>query len=130
MERSPNKSGAHACIDLVGSKNSISLGIRILRPRGCLSIVGISNDSRPLENISPYRDILGGEKKILGVSDHTKEDIILLLKNFALLDFKNVISNRICLDGNEINNSLDRLRKKDGNTVRSVIQINRKNSKL
>ena len=73
--------------------------------------------------IDPYRDVLAHERHIIGVSDHTREELVELLElaRRGEIDMSRVITRRVGLDAGAINAVLDELDR--GTThLRTVIE--------
>ena len=74
--------------------------------------------------IDPYRDVLARERHIIGVSDHTREDLVELLDlaHRGAIDISRVITRRVALQAGAINEVLDDL---DAGTrhLRTVIDL-------
>jgi propanol-preferring alcohol dehydrogenase len=111
--------GFNVAIDFTGRPEVATAAFRALAPGGCLVLVALSEAQLP---INPYRDILAKERRILGCSDHLKEELLDLMKFAANgdLDVSSVITRRIPLDAAAINAALDDLGR-GTNAVRTVI---------
>ena len=57
--------------------------------------------------LDPYADVLTKERRIIGVSDHTREELLGLLQ--MRLDLTQAITRRVPLAAGEINAVLDEL---------------------
>ena len=106
-------------IDFTGRADVITSAFRCLAPGGCLVLVALSEETLPL---NPYRDILGKERRLLGCSDHLREELLDLMRFAANgdIDVSSAISRRVALDANAINAVLDELDRGTTST-RSVI---------
>ena len=73
-------------------------------------------------SIETYRDVVGREAKIVGVSDHTRAEVeyALTLAASGALRFDDVITNELSLEAAAINDTLDSLAR-FGPGVRSVV---------
>jgi propanol-preferring alcohol dehydrogenase len=111
--------GFNVAIDFTGRPEVAAAAFRALAPGGCLVLVALSEAQLP---INPYRDILAKERRILGCSDHLKEELLDLMKFAANgdLDVSSAITRRIPLDAAAINAALDDL-DRGTNAVRTVI---------
>ena len=74
--------------------------------------------------IDAYRDVLARERHIIGVADHTREELVELLDlaRRGAIDTSRVITRRVALDAAAINEVLDDL---DAGTrhLRTVIRL-------
>src|SRR3954468_7716029 len=106
-------------LDFAGHPPTTLAALRSLRRGGRIMIVAIN--LRELA-IDPYRDVLANERHIIGVSDHTRDELVELLAMAAngQLDISRVITRRVGLDAAAINAVLDDL---DGGTahLRTII---------
>src|SRR3954470_8131010 len=107
-------------LDFAGHPPTTLAALRSLRRGGRIMIVAIN--LRELA-IDPYRDVLAKERHIIGVSDHTRDELVALLAMAAQgqLDMGGVITRRVPLDAAAINGVLDNL---DAGTahLRTVIE--------
>jgi len=95
-------------LDFAGHPATTLQALRSLRRGGRIMIVAIN--LRELA-IDPYRDVLANERRIIGVSDHTREELVELLDlaSQGAIDMSRVITRRVGLDANAINAVLDDL---------------------
>jgi 2-desacetyl-2-hydroxyethyl bacteriochlorophyllide A dehydrogenase len=95
-------------LDFAGHPPTTLAALRSLRRGGRIMIVAIN--LRELA-IDPYRDVLANERHIIGVSDHTRDELVELLAMAAdgQLDMSRVITRRVGLDATAINAVLDDL---------------------
>jgi len=95
-------------LDFAGHPPTTLAALRSLRCGGRIMIVAIN--LRELA-IDPYRDVLANERHIIGVSDHTRDELVELLAMAARgdLDMARVITRRVPLDAAAINAVLDDL---------------------
>ena len=93
--------------------------VRSLAPMGRAAIAGISEEA---VSINTYRDVVGKEAKIVGVSDHTREEIEYALAPAAQgkLRFDEIVTQRLPLKAAAVNEALARLGQ-FGPGVRSVV---------
>src|SRR3954447_23504848 len=107
-------------LDFAGHPPTTLAALRSLRRGGRIMIVAIN--LRELA-IDPYRDVLANERHIIGVSDHTRDELVEVLAMAAngQLDMSRVITRRVGLDAAAINAVLDDL---DAGTahLRTVIE--------
>jgi propanol-preferring alcohol dehydrogenase len=95
-------------LDFAGHPATTLQALRALARGGRIMIVAIN--LRELA-IDPYRDVLARERHIIGVSDHTREELIELLQlaHRGVIDISRVITRRVSLEAAAINEVLDDL---------------------
>jgi propanol-preferring alcohol dehydrogenase len=95
-------------LDFAGHPATTLQALRSLRRGGRIMIVAIN--LRDLA-IDPYRDVLANERHIIGVADHTREELVELLDlaRRGEIDMSRVITRRVGLDADAINAVLDDL---------------------
>jgi 2-desacetyl-2-hydroxyethyl bacteriochlorophyllide A dehydrogenase len=95
-------------LDFAGHPATTLQALRALARGGRIMIVAIN--LRELA-INPYRDVLAGERHIIGVSDHTREELVELLQlaHRGVIDISRVITRRVSLGAAAINEVLDDL---------------------
>jgi propanol-preferring alcohol dehydrogenase len=95
-------------LDFTGRPEVVTAALRALSPRGTLVLVALSESTIAF---NPYRDLLCQERRIVGCSDHLKEELSELMDLAAggRIDISSVISRRVPLDAGEINRVLDDL---------------------
>src|SRR5216684_5986542 len=107
-------------LDFAGHPPTTLHALRSLNRGGRIMIVAIN--LRELA-IDPYRDVLARERHIIGVSDHTREELVELLDlaHRGEIDISRVITRRVALQASAINEVLDDL---DAGTrhLRTVIE--------
>src|SRR6185436_11944170 len=91
-------------IDFAGSPALCTQALRALNPGGRLILVALN--AKQIE-FDPYRDVLAKERRIIGCSDHTREELVELLS--LDLDLSDAITRRIPFDADAINEVLDDL---------------------
>lgn len=93
-------------LDLVGSAPLLRVGLDATAPLGRIVAVGLTPDDFP---VAPYRDLIVGERTIVGCSDHhgTEIDELLDLAATGRLDLDAVVTHTVPLDAAEINGVLD-----------------------
>src|SRR5439155_12194769 len=84
-------------LDFAGHPPTTLAALRSLRRGGRIMIVAIN--LRELA-IDPYRDVLAHERHIIGVSDHTREELVELLDLACRgeIDMSRVITRRVGLE--------------------------------
>ena len=110
---------ADIVLDLVGDPAIRTAALRALARGGRLVLIAL--DSRPFE-FNPYRDVLARETRIIGSSDHTLEELRELMAFAAegKLDVSPVITRRVPLDAQPVNDALDEL-ERGTSELRTVI---------
>jgi propanol-preferring alcohol dehydrogenase len=95
-------------LDFAGHSPTTLQALRALARGGRIMIVAIN--LRELA-IDPYRDVLARERHIIGVSDHTREELVELLQlaQRGVIDITRVITRRVSLEAAAINEVLDDL---------------------
>ena len=109
LERAAADDPPDVVLDFVGDPTLSTRALRLLAPRGRLVLVALSRER--LE-VDPYRDLVTGERRILGCSDHTRAELEDLLGMAArgALDLGPAISERVPMSAAAVNGALDRLR--------------------
>jgi 2-desacetyl-2-hydroxyethyl bacteriochlorophyllide A dehydrogenase len=106
-------------LDFTGRPDVIIDALRRLAPRGTLVLVALSEEAI---TFNPYRDVLGKERRIVGCSDHLREELVELMGLVATgkLQLDGAISQYVPLEARVINGVLDDLHR-GTTTRRSVI---------
>ena len=91
-------------LELSGNEQVCLRGLRALKAGGRMMIVAINLRSL---TIDPYADVLGKERRIIGCSDHTREELVELMKMKP--DLSGAITRRVPFEENAINEVLDDL---------------------
>ena len=119
IRRGTGGAGADVALELVGLPLTMSQAVRSLAVRGRAAFAGITTE--PLQ-VDSYRELLGNEAEIIGVSDHLATEILELIElaRTRELDLTYVITETVRLDAGAINAVLDRL-ERFGDGVRAVI---------
>jgi len=95
---------ADVALDFIGNAEMSLQALRALKPGGRLMLVAINlRDMR----FDPYADVLGKERRIIGVSDHTRDELLELMQ--MRLDLSQAITRRVPLEAEAINAALDDL---------------------
>jgi propanol-preferring alcohol dehydrogenase len=100
--------GPDVALDFAGTPASRSAALRALAPGGRLVLVAL--DARPFP-FDPYRDVLGGERRIIGCSDHLRSDLVEVmdLASRGAIDASRAITRRVPLEAAAIDGVLDEL---------------------
>jgi propanol-preferring alcohol dehydrogenase len=100
--------GFDIAVDFTGRPSVALPALRALKPGGALVFVALSEE--PF-TFNPYRDVLGKERRILGCSDHTRNELteLLALAARGAIDVGGAISARVPLEAAPVNAALDAL---------------------
>jgi propanol-preferring alcohol dehydrogenase len=112
--------GVDAALELIGLPQTMQQCVECLAIHGRAALAGLTDRPLPL---SPYRDLLGREAEVIGVSDHLMTELRELI-GFAgrgELDLSAVVTRTLPLEAAAINAALDGL-ERFGGEVRSVIR--------
>ena len=111
--------GVDCAVELLGLPATIDAAVRSLAPMGRAAIAGIGEQPVALDT---YRDVVGREATIVGVSDHTRAEAEFALRLAAKGDLRldAVITKRLPLEAAAVNAALDALAG-FGPGVRSVV---------
>ncbi len=111
--------GVDVALELVGSPQTMEQAFRCLAVQGRAAVAGLGND--PFQ-VRPYKDLLGREAEIIGVSDHLASEIPQLLEwaRRGGLDLSRAVTRSVPLEAEAINSVLDDLGT-FGSDVRVVI---------
>lgn len=108
-------------LELSGDEALAVQGLRALKPGGRLMIVAIN-----LRSISfdPYADLLTKERRIIGVADHTHQELVELMElaRNGDIDLSPAITRRVSFDAGAISDVLDDLDRGTSH-LRTVIQF-------
>jgi len=102
-------------LDFVGNAELCLEALRALKPGGRLMLVAINLREMRFD---AYADVLAKERRIIGVSDHIREELLELMR--MRLDLSSAISRRVPLAADAINAALDDLERGTPH-VRTVI---------
>lgn len=111
--------GVDVSVEVIGLPTTMRQAVQCLAVQGRAAIAGLSN--RTFE-IASYAELLGAEAEIIGVADHLAQEMPLLLElaRQGKLNLANVITRRVALEVDAVNQVLDEL-DDYGDHVRTVI---------
>ncbi len=112
--------GVEVALDLVGSAAVMRSAIDVLAPTGVAVAVGLTADTVA---VAPYTDLVVGERRLMGSSDHLASELPELLASAAsgALDVDSLITASIPLEAGHVNDTLDAMAR--GSTeVRTVVE--------
>jgi D-arabinose 1-dehydrogenase-like Zn-dependent alcohol dehydrogenase len=114
--------GVDVALELVGIPLTSEQAVKSLGVQGRAAMVGLANAPTPVHT---YRDLIGKEREIIGVSDHLAEEIdeLISLVQQGRLDIEPVISKSVPLDEAAVNEALDALDSYGGTAIRTVISL-------
>lgn len=100
--------GVDAALELIGSARAMEQAVRSLAPQGRAALAGLTQERL---SVAPYRDILGREAEIIGVSDHLAAEIGELMGFVARgeLDLGFAVTKVVPLEAGAIGTVLDGL---------------------
>jgi propanol-preferring alcohol dehydrogenase len=112
--------GVDAALELIGSARVMEQAVQSLAPQGRAALAGLTRERLSVET---YRDVLGREAEIIGVSDHLASEIAELMRFVARgeLDLGQAVTRVVPLEAAAINGVLDGL-EAFGDPVRCVIR--------
>lgn len=113
--------GVDVAVEFTGNANVARGGLRSLSPGGRLMIVAIN--LRAME-FDPFTDLLVRERRIIGCSDHTRQELVELLElaRKGEIDLSRAITRTVPLEAGAVNGVLDDLEKGSGH-LRTVISV-------
>ena len=108
-------------LDFTGHPPLLSTAVRALAPGGRLVLVAIN--ARHFE-CDPYRDVLGKEARVIGCSDHTRVELVELMRlaETGTIDLSRAITRRVPFEAGTINAVLDELDRETAH-FRTVIDL-------
>jgi len=109
--------GVDVALDFVGKADLCLEALRALAPGGRLMLVAIN--LRQIQ-FDAYADVITKERRIIGCSDHTREELTELMP--MKLDLSRAITRRVPLEANAINDVLDELERGTPH-LRTIITI-------
>jgi len=112
--------GVDVALELIGSTRVMEQAVLSLAPLGRAALAGLTQERL---SIAPYRDLLGREAEIIGVSDHLITEIGELIQfvERGELELGEAVTQFVPLDAGSINGVLDGL-EAFGDGVRRVIR--------
>lgn len=113
--------GVDVALEFTGNANVARGGLTALTPGGRLMIVAIN--LRSFE-FNPFTDLLIRERRIIGCSDHTRDELVELMElaRSGKIDLSRAITRTVPLRAEEINGVLDEL-EKGSSHLRTVIAV-------
>ena len=112
--------GVDVAVELYGSATTSLQALRSLRPRGRLAIAGLTSD---LLEFGIYDDLMAREAEVIGVMDHTLDEVqrVLDLAADGRLRLDRIVTDAVPLEADVVNGRLDEL-ERFGGGVRTVIE--------
>ncbi len=116
--------GVDVALELVGSPVTAQQAVRSLGVQGRAAMVGLTKQSTAVDM---YRELIGKEREIIGVSDHLPSEIAELIElvRTGQLDIAPAVSRTIALDEAAVNAVFEELDQYSGDAVRTVIVFDR-----
>jgi len=117
--RTGDLNGVDVALEFTGNATVAQNALRSLAPGGRLMIVAINLRSM---QIDPFSDLLAKERRIIGCSDHTREELLELM-NLARrgeIDLTRAVTRTVPLEADAINAALDDLERQTSH-LRTVI---------
>jgi 2-desacetyl-2-hydroxyethyl bacteriochlorophyllide A dehydrogenase len=113
--------GVDVVIEFTGHPEVARGGLRSLSPGGRLMIVAINLRTMQFD---PFTDLLVRERRIIGCSDHTRQELVELLElaRTGAIDLSRAITRTVPLEADAVNGVLDDLERGSGH-LRSVIAV-------
>lgn len=114
--------GVDVALELVGLPVTSEQAIKSLAVQGRAAMVGLANSPTSLNT---YRDLIGKEREVIGVSDHLPGEIdeLLALVQQGRLDIAPAVSRTVSLDEKTVNDVFDEFDDYSGKAIRTVISI-------
>jgi propanol-preferring alcohol dehydrogenase len=114
--------GVDVALELVGLPITSEQAVKSLGVQGRAAMVGLTNAPTP---VNTYRDLIGKECEIIGVSDHLPEEIdeLISLVQQRRLDIAPAISRSVALDEKAVNKVFEELDSYSGAAIRTVISL-------
>jgi threonine dehydrogenase-like Zn-dependent dehydrogenase len=112
--------GVDVALEVIGLAQTMRQAVQVLAIFGRAALAGITNQPFAIDS---YSELLGKEAQVVGCADHLHQELPLLLE-FARrgqLDLSGVVTNRVPLQADAINQVLDRLASFGSGPARTVI---------
>jgi 2-desacetyl-2-hydroxyethyl bacteriochlorophyllide A dehydrogenase len=112
--------GVDVALELIGLPETIRAAVGSLAPFGRAALAGITDRSVEIDS---YRELIGREAELIGVSDHLLSELPALLElvRRGELDLESVVTGTVPLEAEPVNQALDEL-ERFGAGVRTVIK--------
>ena len=119
--RTGDLTGVDVALEFTGNATVAQNALRALAPGGRLMIVAINLRSM---QIDPFTDVLAKERRIIGCSDHTREELLELmdLARRGEIDLSRAVTRTVPLEADAINAALDDLERQTTH-LRTVIAV-------
>jgi len=113
--------GVDVAVEFTGNAKVAHSGLRSLSPGGRLMIVAIN--LRALE-LDPFADLLVRERRIIGCSDHTRQELVELMElaRTGAIDLSRAVTRTVPLEAEPVNGVLDEL-ERGSSHLRTVIAV-------
>ncbi len=114
--------GVDVALELVGSTVTAQQAVRALSVQGRAAMVGLTKQSTAVDM---YRELIGKEREIVGVSDHLPGEIeeLIELVRTGRLDVAPAVSRTIGLNADAVNAVFEELDRYAGDSIRTVIDL-------
>lgn len=111
--------GVDVAVEVIGLPATMKQAVQTLGPFGRAVLVGIG--SAPFQ-VNAYTELIGREAEVIGCNDHLLSELPLLLEyaRRGTLDLSRVVTRRVPLDADAVNETLDALERFKGD-IRTVI---------
>jgi len=119
IQRLTEGKGVDVALELIGLPGTMRQVVQCLAVFGRGVMVGITDQSFEIDS---YRELIGRETEVIGCSDHLAQELLQVLE-FArrgLLDLSQVVTRRVPLEAEAINEVMDAL-ERFGGEPRTVI---------
>jgi len=119
IRRFTKDNGVDVSLEVIGLPETMKQAVQVLGPFGHAVLVGIGGESF---QVNAYTELIGKEAEIIGCNDHLRSELPLLLEyaRRGALDLSGVVTCRVPLDADAVNETLDALEQFRGE-VRTVI---------
>lgn len=111
--------GVDVAVELVGLPATMLQAVQSLAPLGRAALAGIATQLA----LDPYRELIGREAEVIGVSDHLMSELpeLISFASRGLLDLSRIVTRTVPLDAAAINGVLDELDRFGNAPVRTVV---------